>query len=163
MPTTYEPIATTTLGSAVTTFSFTSIPATFTDLVVVISAPGITGGTSMDSDMRFNADAGGNYGHVRWQNAGTDRGTSLTYIPIGAPRSDTRHISVINIFNYSNTTTFKPVLARTSFGGSDSVVEAYSGLWRSTSAINQITFISGQSRNYNTGTMATIYGIKAAT
>ena len=38
MPATYEPIATTTLGSAATNITFSSIPATYTDLRLVLVA-----------------------------------------------------------------------------------------------------------------------------
>jgi hypothetical protein len=48
MPATYEPIATTTLGSAATTITLSSIPSTYTDLrlVTVLSNNG-AGGDSL--------------------------------------------------------------------------------------------------------------------
>ena len=36
MPATYEPIASTTLGASAAAIEFTSIPGTYTDLVVVL-------------------------------------------------------------------------------------------------------------------------------
>jgi len=55
MPKTYEPIATTTLGSNQTTITFSSIPSTYTDLVIV-SNMGTT--TASYPFIRFNGDTG---------------------------------------------------------------------------------------------------------
>ena len=63
--------------------------------------------------------------------------------------------------NYANTTTYKTVLSRDALNNaSDGAVEAFVGLWRSTSAINTIQ-IKPDSGNFNTGTFS-LYGILAA-
>lgn len=162
MASTYEPITTTTITSATTSFNITSIPSTYTDLVVVIDGPGISGGSSMDANIRFNSDTGSNYSDTRWQNAGSDRSTSATSIRIAAPRSNNRWNTIIHINNYSNSTTYKSLVVRGTISGTDPVEEMYAGTWRSTAAITTINFISGQSRNYEVGTTVTLYGIKAA-
>ena len=61
--------------------------------------------------------------------------------------------------NYSNTTTFKTTL----FAERDAAVVAQEKvcLYRSTSAINRVDFISG-SGNIAAGGIFTLYGIKAA-
>ena len=160
MAKTYEPIATTTIESAVTTFSFTSIPSIYTDLFIVIEGPGISGGTSMDSNIRFNSDTGSNYSDTRVQNTSSDRSSNATAIRTGAPRSNNRWNTAIHISNYADTSFYKTIIARSNALGSDSLAEMYSGSWRSTAAISSFTMVSGQSRNYEVGTTCTVYGIK---
>ena len=59
MPNTYEPIATNTLGSAASSVTFSSIPSTYTDLIVVMNYANSTG--LADVFFRFNGDTGSNY------------------------------------------------------------------------------------------------------
>ena len=59
MPATYEPIASTTLGSAAATISFSSIPGTFTDLVVVLFT-GTTHGDNEVMQLTFKSDTASN-------------------------------------------------------------------------------------------------------
>ena len=60
MTATYDPIATTTLGSAASTITFSSIPNTFTDLRLVLF--GVTlNATGTYNQIRFNNDTGTNY------------------------------------------------------------------------------------------------------
>ncbi len=59
MPATYEPLATTTLGSAASSVTFSSISGSYTDLVVVFS--GTAGGGNSNLILTFNSDTGSNY------------------------------------------------------------------------------------------------------
>ena len=59
MPSTYEPIATTTLGSTAATITFSSIPATYTDLRIALVGS-LSGGGNY-GNLRFNSDSGSNY------------------------------------------------------------------------------------------------------
>jgi hypothetical protein len=68
---------------------------------------------------------------------------------------------VIQINNYSNSTTFKTPLIRTNTGPSWGTVFAIVGLWRNTAAITSITF-TPDTGNFDTGSTFTLYGIKAA-
>jgi hypothetical protein len=58
MATTYEPIATTTLGTAAASITFSSIPATYTDLRLVVMCKLLAHQLLM---FRFNSDTGSNY------------------------------------------------------------------------------------------------------
>jgi len=58
MPTTYEPIATTTLSTATASVTFSSISGTYTDLRLVIFA---LGATSDYPYVEINSDTGTNY------------------------------------------------------------------------------------------------------
>jgi hypothetical protein len=61
--------------------------------------------------------------------------------------------------NYSNATTYKTILSRGN--NASSSVTAYSALWRSTSAINEIKVFT-LSGNLRAGSTFTLYGIAAA-
>jgi hypothetical protein len=166
MPSTYEKIATTTLGSAASSITFSSISSAYTDLVVVVQ------GTYSTSDdllsLRYNNDTGSNYSSTTMYGNGTSalsyRTTSATSIQVGwYPHPGGAAVisqMVLQILNYSNATTYKTNLSR----GDTSNVQgtaARVGLWRSTAAINRIDLIM-LAGNLQTGTTATVYGIKAA-
>jgi hypothetical protein len=146
MPATYEPIATQTLGSATTSITFSSIPSTYTDLVIVIGSLGMNSAGSAGR-MRFNGDTGSNYSNTTvWGNgsaAGSNRENSVTSMRIygvqTGPAANLNNDNVIlQIQNYSNSTTFKTALIRDSLTTETSAIV---GLWRSTSAINSINII----------------------
>ena len=67
--------------------------------------------------------------------------------------------TIINIQNYSNTTTYKTALVRYNNGGV--IVEGIVNLWRNTAAITQIDF-GNSSANYLAGSTFTLYGILKA-
>ena len=162
---TYTPIATTTLSSAASSISFTSIASTYTDLVLVFT-PIVTSATTFA--VRFNNDSTSNYSATILTGDGTSaastRVANQTEIRISyAATSRTTNTTniITQIQNYSNATTYKTLLSRDNAAsdGTGAIV----GLWRSASAINRLDIIplSGGSI-INTGTVATIYGIAAA-
>jgi hypothetical protein len=168
MPTTYEPISTQTLGSAVQTVTLSSIPQTYTDLVVVVNAQ-----SSVNSDLYvyFNASNTNLYSRTTLWGDGTSAGSSrvvhsdgynflvLTYYgAVTTTAGDSVH--VINIMNYANTTTRKTVLARCNSASSG--VDATVGVWSSTAAISSMTFDLAGTRTFSAGSTFTLYGIKAA-
>jgi hypothetical protein len=168
MPATYEPIATTTTGSAARSFNFTSIPATYTDLVLVVN---LTTAAATNMRMRFNSNVATNYSTTHLEagigftssarETGNDGGLIDLYA--GNPNGGSTSIStyIININNYSNTTTFKNWLSRASNVGTGA--DATVGLWRQTSAINAIEiYTSSGTGTISSGTVFTLYGIKAA-
>ena len=161
---TYTPIATTTLGSAAASISFSSISGSYTDLVLIATLKADT--ASADIYMRFNGDSGTNYSKtILWGNgttAGSNRDSSVAQIrlnyAVDVLTTDGTYL-IVNINNYSNTTTYKTALAKLGLA-SDSVEQSV-GLWRSTSAINQVT-LTLSSGNWGAGCTATLYGITAA-
>jgi hypothetical protein len=64
--------------------------------------------------------------------------------------------------NYTNTTTYKTILARGNTGSNGTDVRV--ALWRSTSAVSSVSISRdfGVSASLKTGSMVTVYGIKAA-
>ena len=164
MPTTYEPIATTTLGSNSTSVTFSSISGTYTDLVLVMVAKLTTSGLD-DVGFRFNSDSGSNYSRT-WlegngSTTGSGRASNETDMAIAGYYDNTDWTTqVTHFFNYSNSTTFKTAINResTSYGNAGAKV----GLWRNTAAITQIVISPRNSKSFASGSTFTLYGIKAA-
>lgn len=170
MAVTYEPIATTTLGSAASNVTFSSIPSTYTDLVLVVNAKANTNG-SRRLDLTFNSDTASNYSTTRLYGNGTtatsDRFASATALDIGfLPGADGTGFGlvVLSIQNYSNSTTNKTCLYRwnslTATSGNQ-YTTAGVGLWRNTAAITSMNIVF-QSDNLATGSTFTLYGILKA-
>ena len=164
---TYKLITTNTLSSAAATVTFSSIPATYTDLIIVSSAAN-TGGNANGLAMQFNSDTATNYSKTYLYGDTTSvvsgRGTSQTNISISnMPISSTGVFGagVANIQNYSNTTTYKTIVSRGGGANTGNLVIAYAGLWRSTAAITTITLFS-DTGNLAAGSTFNLYGIAAA-
>jgi hypothetical protein len=164
MTSTYESIATTTLGSNQANITFSSIPATYTDLVVILNGAFTT---AESIGVQFNSDTGSNYSSTIVAGSGSSASsgrnsnqTGLTVATNGFWSTTIVSNSILNIQNYSNTTTNKTMLSRSN--NANNGVDAIVGLWRNTAAINAIKlygFYSGH--NFITGTTVTLYGIKA--
>ena len=160
MTVTYDSIATTTLSAGTATVTFSSIPATYTDLRLIVS-----GSTSASDNtvIRVNGDTASNYSSTYLGGNGTaassGRFSSQTYAILGYVGSGNQMVEQFDFMNYSNTTTNKTILCRSS--SSTVWVEGSVGLWRSTAAINSITILFFSSATFNTGTRFTLYGIKA--
>ena len=157
---TYEPIATQTLGSTAATVTFSSIPGTYTDLVLITSNTSSAGlgGVYLD---QINGDTGANYSSTKIFGTGTvagsDRNTSDTGVNIALTNS-TQCNNIFHFLNYSNTTTFKTVLARGNSGGAGQT-RASVALFRSTAAITSFR-LSGVT--FDAGSTFTLYGILKA-
>jgi hypothetical protein len=162
---TYSTIATTTLGSNVASYTFSSIPSTYTDLVLIsFSKTTITGDNLF---LEFNSDTGNNYSSTylygNGSSASSGRGSNQSTLLVGTADSAQFITIIANIMNYSNTTTFKSVLSRTNdTAGLYPAVGARAGLWRSTSAINSIKIYVPNGGNLATNSTFTLYGIAAA-
>jgi hypothetical protein len=162
MPATYEKIATYTVPSAQSTVTFSSIPATYTDLILMIGGAA-TAAQGMALWYNNDTTLPGVYSRTYLYGDGTSAvsarasggGANHQILEIGTAISTV----YAHIMNYSNTTTFKTALSR---GGSASNLTITGvGLWRNTSAINRLD-IATVSGTMNTGTVLTVYGIKAA-
>jgi hypothetical protein len=167
MPSTYEPIATTTLGTAGTTITFTSIPSTYTDLKLVLSVSSFS--TANEPILRFNNDSGANYAWTRMIGTGSSRTsnriTGIGYLGFDQATSATGKplLFSYDIFSYASSI-FKPssYFAANNIGVDGGYVMNSVGIWRSTATINRVDLALINGGNYNIGTMATLYGIKAA-
>lgn len=163
---TYEPIATTTLGSA-GTVTFSSIPQTYTDLVVILAIAGVSSAGN-DCGMQFNGDTTTNYTFTLMMGSGSSavayRFSSNRAIIDGGYSGIYNGSSnaIANIMNYSNTTTYKTTIARgNSAGLTGAETTATVSLWKNTAAINQVKVMLNGA-NFATGTVVSLYGIAAA-
>ena len=168
MAKTYEPIAKATLGSEAATIEFTSIPAIYTDLILVLNGKTSTAGTGTSQICaRINSDTGSNYSSTDvggdGSSVGSGRDTNQTFIlNIAWPNSGSTTISpgiaILQFQSYSNTNVNKTVL--TSIAAAGQIIRAVS-LWRSTAAISALTLYFDSTNKHAAGTVATLYGIKA--
>jgi hypothetical protein len=163
MASTYEKIATTTLGSATATVTLSSIPATYTDLVVIMNMSFPSSGG--DGYLRFNSDTGTNYSYTQTYGVGTsvssNGNSNVNYIRShNCVATAGTNNAILQINNYANTTTNKTVLIRSSDANYISLMAV--GLWRNTNAITSLTFSNDGGVNFNSGSTFTIYGILKA-
>jgi hypothetical protein len=166
---TYTPIATTTLGSAAASYTFSSISSGYTDLVLIVNE---FNATATNTSFQFqvgngSVDTGANYSlteiYGTGSATGSDRATSDTAAYFNGPgigtSTTTPNVYIMNFMNYANTTTYKTFIGRG--GSADKNTVATVNLWRSTSAINTIKIFQSIN-NMATGTTLTLYGIAAA-
>lgn len=166
MATTFEAIATVTVGSGgAASIDFSSIPATYTDLQLLISIREETSASAVAFIKFNNATANRSERYLQGNGSSATSGTTTVLQFIACQPSDTANTfgnASIYIPNYTSSN-FKSV-------SSDSVSEnnatgAFSrlvaGLWSDTSAINQITITTdtGDVAQYST---ATLFGIKSS-
>jgi hypothetical protein len=166
MATTYEPIATNTLGSNTATVTFSSITGIYTDIVLVCSNTR-TNTADVGLRIRFNGDSASNYSNTFLYGTGSSQGsvrntsTACNAYYAGYFGTSSNAFSVTNIMNYSNSTTYKTVLTRD--GDAATGTDAIVSLWRNTAAITQIDMTCSNGTSlFATGSIFTLYGIKAA-
>jgi len=160
---TYTPIATQTVsGSTTTTVSFTFIPQTYTDLILICNASTVSG--NYDIGLQFNSDTSGSYSftYIRGNGSVTSSSRSVGQVfawTDWAGYTTTIGQTITHINNYSNSTTYKTVLSH--YGNLGSAVDSVVSLWRNTAAITRIdATMSGGF--FASGSTVTLYGILAA-
>jgi len=166
MPATYEPIATTTLGSAAASITFSSISSAYTDLRLVLVVKNFTSSTgSTNIGIILNSDTGSNGSTTRLIGDGSTASSNRASNNTAMCRLQTESSTTLpafltwDIFSYAGSTN-KTALGQSSsdLNGSGQVTRSV-GLWRSTSAITSVE-ISGPEMAI--GTTATLYGILKA-
>jgi hypothetical protein len=172
MANTYKKIASVTVGSGgAASMDFTSIPDTYTDLVIKVSARDaravvassivlqINGSTASSGSYRriygdgsaafADGDTGGTTvqsGHSDGNNATASTfGNVEIYIPNYAGTSTNKSISSDGVAETNGTTTYMSLVA---------------GLWANTAAITQVTIKPATAVNFLQYSTATLYGIK---
>lgn len=156
MPTsTYTALATTTTSGGETSVTFSSIPATYRDLVLVVQPIDTT---TNGGRMRFNSDSGSNYSYVYMGGTGSaaESYSGTTNGVASWVAQSTISTVIFQIMDYSATDKHKTVLDRSS--RSDARVRAAATRWANTSAITSIE-LNLQGADFSAGSTFSLYGI----
>lgn len=172
--TSYTPIAKVVLGSNSVDMQFTSIPGTYTDLVLLVSIrTSRTPDTADEVHIQFNSDTGNNYSSRALRSTGSAAGATINentsaikrmWMASGNSPSDTFGSGQIYIQNYSSSAINK-VVSISSVQGSNTAqqyVSLISSIWTSNSPITSIKLFSETSNNLIAGSSAYLYGITKA-
>ena len=170
-PSEFESIATTTVSTAVSSITFSSIPATYTHLQIRCTIQEDAAGLAYDNLIaRFNGDTASNYSRHQLVGDGSAASTfalaSRTFAVCGFGVRNATGVSVfspnvIDILDYANTNKYKTVraLAGADWNGGGSVGLLSAG-WFSTSAITSIVLSLDSSLNFTQYSSFALYGIK---
>jgi hypothetical protein len=165
MANTYTLIEAKTLGSAVASVTFSSIPQTYTDLQILVSGRSTRSNTLDDTYLNFNSSTANFTGIILY----TDNGSSLGSFSSGRSNGFlTGDSATSNIF--SNMSIYITNYASSSFKSvsSDAVTEnnatatgmsLAANLWSDTAAITSIN-LSFSSFNFLANSTFYLYGIK---
>ena len=159
MASTYVPIMTQTLGSAQNTVTLSSIPSTYTDVVLICQLIPTAGCTGY---FKLNGSSSSIYSDTWMVGYGSGspasyRDSNQTQGVVGDMTGTTTVI--MNLQNYANTSVYKTVLTRSSSAGNG--VAANASLFRDTTAISSVSLIANGT-TWAAGSTFTLYGIKAA-
>ncbi len=166
MPATYEPIATTTLGSPAATITFSSIPATYTDLRLTVFIQ------DRAPNVRFNSDSTSKYSQTFLSGNGSSAtserlndteavGDWYLYYNPTLVSGNTFVFVTLDIFNYAGSTFKTGLSTTTNDNNGTGHTNLITSLYQSTAAISSIR-IGKSGANMVAGTTATLYGIKNA-
>jgi len=151
-----------TLGSSASSVTFSSIPATYRDLILVVNGQPVTNSAAA---LRLNADTGSNYSAVYMRANSITNSVALTdtvfYYCYNFLLNGSRFVSTVQIMDYSATDKHKTMISRSSYTASSgpfTTSEAGAAQWASTSAVTSINIVSG---DYATGTTFSLYGVIA--
>jgi len=173
MANTYTLIASNTLSTSAASVTFSSIPATYTDLVLKMSSRFDVVNTG--ARLRFNSDSAANYSWRRIEGDGANvaSNSNTTYgspyntfiytfpIEFSTQTSNTFNNLEIYVPNYAGSNN-KPL----SLNGvnENNATTAYSGLiaglWSNSAAINSLSFTCDGTGNFVSGSTFWLYGIK---
>lgn len=160
MPATYDKIGVVIANGSANTYTFSSIPQTYNDLVLIINTINSQSGGNVS--IRFNGDSSGNYSRTFFYGDGTTavsgRDTNSGSMLGGATHPNGAYVAW-DIFNYISASTNKTVLEQ--HIEASRLVAAQVGLWRNTSAAISTIEVTTQTA-LNSGQVITLYGIKAA-
>jgi hypothetical protein len=166
----YESIATASTTGTVSSFTFSSIPATFKHLQI---RGLVTASSIVNAFITFNSDTGANYSW-HWvggdgTSANTNTGTSTNQIvgftSFNSTSSYIGAATIMDILDYTNTSKYKTLRALNGFDDNTShagyiPLTLSSGLWFSTVAITSITITCSGGYTFNQGSQLALYGIK---
>lgn len=158
----YVALANITLVSSTSSVTFSSIPATFRDLVLVTRR--ITN-TAANAGWIVNGDSANNYTQVFMSGsgssatAGANSNIGSLYLDVGSSTSTEALNHIVQFMDYSATDKHKTVLSRED--RADQRTSATASRWANTSAITSITIATGGGVTMSAGSTFALYGIRA--
>jgi hypothetical protein len=166
-------ISSQTLSSSAASVTFSSIPATYTDLVLKLSTRLSDAGATATIDMQLNSDTSTNYSLTFLRGSGSaaasGRTTSVTVINLGqsdgnGATANTFNNGEIYIPSYTASQN-KPIssFAVQENNTSAAYIENRAALWRNTAAVTSILLQPtdvGSGVNFVSGSSFYLYGIK---
>jgi hypothetical protein len=158
MASTYTPIATTTLTGG-TSYTFSSIPSTYTDLILVVYAATTSGSSNLA--FQCNGNTGNNYSFTRMYGNGSSTGSSRSgTLPDGyiGDISTNWGANIIHFQNYTDSN-YKTAISRSK---ETSQTQEWISIFQNTSAINAIKIYGTGGQTFANGSQLTLYGILAA-
>lgn len=163
MPTpTYVALATTTLASDSATVTFSSIPATYRDLILVINGNTTRSGNANDINLTVNGSSTSYY-YTTMAGDGSstsiDGGSNDSRIRIANAGASATGVNVVQFFDYSATDKHKPIVARNNSAAW--LTNALAGRWANTDVITSIAIASNVTGSIASGTTVSLYGIEA--
>lgn len=174
MATTYTLIKGETLASNVTSYSFTSIPSTYTDLFLRMNIRLTTVGKNEYVTLRLNNSTASEYSETRLyaqsasvysdRKSGYDRAYTLSYANGTTSTANSFSSTGIYFPSYLSSTNKSFSVANVQLDGiaaSNNTVSS-AELWRNTSAISSITIQPEGSGSLATNSTFYLYGIKSS-
>lgn len=172
-----EPIQDIVLGATTSLIDFTSIPATYKHLMLVLAARSDYVGLNMSTWLRFNNDSSNAYYYqlVSAQGsvapAASDSGGAPSEASFGTVAGTTASAGMpghteLLILDYARTVWGKYGLSRSVVQGSiftaggQQMLRNWGIAWNSSTAINRITIGVSAGANFLTGSRATLYGLR---
>lgn len=165
----YKLIETKSLGSNAVSIDFTSIPQTYTDLILVISIRADISFSYASIGLRFNSDSGSNYTSRLLYGEGSGSGfpalattTALQWIygTGTTATSNTFGNGQLYIPNYTGSTAKSVITESVSENNATSAIQAltFTG-WSGTAAISSMSLFIQSGQNILSGSSASLYGV----
>jgi hypothetical protein len=166
MANTYVLIASNVLASAATSTTFSSIPQTYTDLVIMYSARG----ANLSFQIRLNGNTATNYSNTGISGSGSAAASFRDTTQTSTFSYYTQNLNTYTASVFSNGEFYLPnytaslnkafsTNGATENNASNAFIASNAHLWRNTAAVTSITFTSNAG-NIDIGSSFYLYGIK---
>lgn len=159
----------TTLTGTATSIDITGLPTSYAHMLIWFLGRGDAAAASTGLNLRLNNDSGSNYDMQRLFASATTVTASETLgttsmdlgsVPAASAAAGIFSGGLIWLPNYASTTPQKEIIVvggyKTGTASGNLFTLIRTGFWRSTAAINRLTFLPG-GNNFDVGTRATVY------
>jgi len=157
---TYDLLASTTLATAASSVTFSSIDQSYGDLIIIVNS---LGSTTLEARIRLNSDSGSNYNFARMSGNGSSgtsaelaSQTSGSLSVIADATTGEAILLKLELQDYTATDKHKSMLARANQSATGS--EATALRWASTAAVTAIEILTSTG-NWAIGGTFNLYGV----